>query len=132
MVTVLSWVAFISSVVLFVIKIWNAYDAYLDWKAAVILEPGSPQYEVAWGEFRIVWLRIIFGLLWLFLGALLAFPSVEGDLISEFDVVRRGLLRLVVTLMIWIELVRVLNERVVRMRVLQGLKNKLIKGTRHD
>ena len=118
--TALSWLALLTSIILFAVKIWNAHDAYLDWEAAKKYAlPGSATYEVAKGGIRMGWLRLIDGVFWLALGILLVIMNMRQQ--AEQLFAARAGTRMIILCMMWLELAKVLNDRITRANVTQGI-----------
>lgn len=120
MVFVLTWIAFLSSLLLMVVKVWNLYDALLDWRAVQFFDTHDARYQIGAGGMRMGWLRLIDGFFWVFLGSLLFFTS-SPETPRLYAI--RGVTRVVIILMIWLELAKVLNDRVTRINVMGNSQN---------
>ena len=124
--TMLSWAAFLSSVLLFIVKCWHWYDTYQDWRAVQrrakdprhSLQEWSPLYRQAKGSMIMGWLRVIDGFFWLALGAMLV--MYEGPILT-FSEVHRTVSRGMLLAMIWMEAAKVLNDRFTRVQVMEGI-----------
>lgn len=97
------------------VKIWGLYDAFLDWRAVQFLDIRDPRYQIGAGGMRMGWLRLVDGFFWVFLGSLLFFTSgIDAPKLYAI----RGVTRIVIILMIWLELAKLLNDRVTRINVI--------------